>query len=69
MPYLTPFWFRLHCGFQGSAHFLVEHEEVLYPLAFGRKTATAIELVYGPVKGLMRLAEVGWHEVGIVEIG
>ena len=69
MPYPAAFWFRLHRGFERCAHFLVEHEQVLDPLAFGRKTATAIEPVYGPVKGLVGLAEIGWHEFGIVEVG
>ena len=42
---------------------------MLYPLAFGCEPATAIEPVHGAVEGLVGLAEVGWHEVGGVEVG
>ena len=69
MGHTSLFWFRLHCGFHGGTHFLVEHEQVLYPFAFGSEPGAAIELVYGAVEGLVGLAEIGWHGVGIVEVG
>ena len=53
------FGFALHRGFQRGTHFLVEHEEVLYPLAFGCEPGTAIEPVYGTVEGLVGFSEIG----------
>lgn len=42
---------------------------MLYPLTFGGKSGTAIEFVYRAVESLVGLAEILWHEVGVVEVG
>ena len=50
-------------------HLLVQSQQILHPLPLTGEPAAAIQSVHGAVEGLVRLAEIGRHEVGVVEIG
>jgi hypothetical protein len=47
----------------------IKAKEVLDPLAVARKRLLAVQTVDGLVEGAVRLAEILWHDIGIIEIG
>ena len=51
------------------SHFLIQPKQMFHPLAFRSEAAAAVEAVYGAVKGGVGLAQVGWHQIGVVQVG